>query len=60
MPINEQPCFNCGRLPSEGHTARCIADFQEPETTTKIEMPSVRVQGFDRLFTRLSEILGED
>lgn len=30
MPFNEQPCFNCGRLPSEGHTERCIADYQEP------------------------------
>lgn len=38
MPFNESPCFNCGRLPSEGHTARCNADFnpafEEDEPST--------------------------
>lgn len=41
MPFNEQPCFNCGRLPSESHTERCIADYQHPddEAATVEETP---------------------
>lgn len=42
MPFNEQPCFNCGRLPSEGHTDRCISDYQRPDDGPEEVAPQLR------------------
>jgi len=53
---NEQPCFNCGRLPSEGHTKRCKADFFDQDTAAHVKQ--MQEQDAKRVYVHVEMRLG--